>query len=336
MSIVDSLGQIGDSFRQEFFVSSPRERAQGSPMVKNRLLTWARAGALAVVLLLLSSCQGVALLDPQGPVGHQAKDLLMLALGLGFLVVVPVIAMTFWFAYRYREKNAGATYKPHWESSVKIEIVVWAIPVIIIAILSYLTWVKTMELDPYRPIPSAQAPVKVQVVSLDWNWLFIYPDYHVASINKLVIPADTPISFDLTSATVMTSFFIPDLGSQIYVMAGMVSHLNLLADRPGTYTGRNLGFSGEGYAKMNFPTVSVTVDQFKTWTTEAQSSPTVLNWDQFSQINRPQANYPVTVYSSVESDLFQKIVAQFMTNRHVEAKVHGESGSATTANEEQH
>ncbi len=302
-------------------------------MVKNTILGYVKIGALAVFMVLMSACQGVALLDPQGPVGIQIRDLLMIAVGLGFLVVIPVIIMTIWFAVRYRESNTKATYKPHWEGSLKIEAFIWLIPIAIIVVLSYLTWVKTTDLDPYKSIPSSEAPLRVQVVSLDWNWLFLYPDYDIASINKLVIPTGTSVTFDLTSATVMTSFFIPDLGSQMYVMAGMVSHLNLLADNTGTFTGRNMGFSGKGYATMNFPTVAVTTEQFKAWTAEAKASPTPLSQDQFNQLNKPQSNYPVTLYSSVEPDLFNSIVAKFMTNRQVEGTKHGESEkTATTVN----
>jgi len=286
-------------------------------------------------MMLMSGCQGVALLDPQGPIGHQNKDLLMIAVGLGFLVVIPVIAMTIWFAVRYREGNKKASYKPHWHQSLKIEAVVWIIPIAIIVVLSYLTWVKTLELDPYKPIASTQAPLKVQVVSLDWNWLFIYPDQNVASMNRLVIPEGTPVTFDLTSDTVMTSFFIPELGSQIYVMAGMVTHLNLLADKPGTYIGHNMNFSGDGYAKMNFPTESVTADQFKAWVDQAKASPTALSQDEFKLVSKPQSDYPATLYSSVEPELFTHLVARFVADRRVEGKGH-DTESSTKENEEQH
>lgn len=288
-------------------------------MIKNKTYRYVKAGALALFLLLMSSCQGVPLLDPQGPIGTQNRDLLMIAVGLGFLVVIPVIIMTIWFAIRYRETNAKATYKPHWEGSLKIEAVIWLVPIAIIVVLSYLTWVKTTELDPYRPIPSAERPMRVQVISLDWNWLFIYPDYDIASVNKLVIPTGTPVTFDLTSATVMTSFFIPDLGSQMYVMAGMVSHLNLQADKPGTFTGKNMEFSGSGYSQMNFPAVAVSSDQFKAWTTEAKATSAHLTQDQFNQLNKPQSNYPATSYSSVEPGLFDHLVGKFMKTRGNEA-----------------
>jgi len=301
--------------------------------MKNPFFGFVKAGALAALVLLATGCQGVALLDPQGPVGVETTNLLLIAVGLGVLVVVPVIVMAIWFAIRYRETNTKATYTPHWEGSLKIEAFMWLIPVAIIVVLSYFTWVKTIELDPYKPIASTEAPLKVQVVSLDWNWLFIYPDLNVASVNKLVIPAGTPVTFELTSDTVMTSFFIPELGSQIYVMAGMVTQLNLLADRPGTYTGRNMGYSGFGYAAMNFPTLSVTKDQFNQWLTEAQGTGKVLDLAHYDEVAKPQKNYPVTMYSSVEPGLFRAIVDRFMESHAGTAPEHAsvEEASAMPA-----
>lgn len=298
--------------------------------MKNPFFGFVKACGLAALVLLATGCQGVALLDPQGPIGVETTNLLYIAVGLGVLVVVPVIVMTIWFAVRYRESNTKATYTPHWEGSLKIEAFMWLIPVAIIVVLSYFTWVKTTELDPYKPIAAAEAPLKVQVVSLDWNWLFIYPEQNVAMVNKLVIPAGTPVTFELTSDTVMTSFFIPELGSQIYVMAGMVTQLNLLADRPGTYTGRNMGYSGFGYAAMNFPTLSVTKDQFNQWLTEAQGTGKVLDLAHYDEVAKPQKNYPVTMYSSVEPGLFRTIVDRFMESHAGTAPEHA-SGEGATA-----
>lgn len=282
--------------------------------MKNPFFGFLKAYGLAALVLLATGCKGVALLDPQGPIGAETTNLLLIATGLGVLVVVPVMIMAVWFAIRYRESNTKATYKPHWEGSIKIEVFMWLIPVIIIVILSYFTWVKTHELDPYKPIASTEAPIKVQVVSLDWNWLFIYPEQNVALVNQLVIPAGVPVSFELTSASVMTSFFIPDLGSQIYAMAGMVTQLNLQADRPGVYTGRNMGYSGFGYAAMNFPTKAVTKEEFSQWLAEAQAGTTALTVAQFDQVAKPQKNYPVTVFSPVDPGLFRTIVDRFMSS----------------------
>jgi cytochrome o ubiquinol oxidase subunit 2 len=283
-------------------------------MRQNKLARVLKLLGLLPLTFLVSACQGVALLDPKGPIGAQERDLIYLSVGLGLIILIPVFFMVAWFAFRYRESNTKATYKPHWEGTVSIEVVLWLVPLLIIGVLSYLTWVKTTELDPYRPIPSTERPLHVQVVSLDWNWLFIYPDYNIATMNKLVIPAGVPVTFDMTSATVMTSFFIPDLGSQMYVMAGMVSHLNLLADKPGTFTGHNMEFSGIGYETMHFTTSAVTKDQFASWTNDAKGNG-ALSLDQFNKLNKPQPGLPETTYASVEPNLFLHIVGEFMDTR---------------------
>ena len=262
--------------------------------------------------MALNSCQGVALLDPKGPIGLQERDLILMSVGLGLIILIPVFFMAIWFPLRYRESNKKATYKPHWEGNLGVEAVIWLVPVLIIAVLSYLTWVKTTDLDPYKPIPSVEAPVHVQVVSLDWNWLFIYPDSNVAVMNKLVIPAGVPVTFDLTSATVMTSFFIPELGSQMYAMAGMVTHLNLLADHPGVFLGHNVEFSGAGYAGMTFQTTALPKDQFEAWAREAKASANSLNLEEFNKLNTPQIGRAATTFASVEPNLFGHIVGEFM------------------------
>ncbi len=303
-------------------------KTQGSLLMKNKIFRFVEACGLAVLGLSVSACQGVPVLDPHGPIGDETTNLIVISVILGFIVVIPVIIMTILFAVRYRGTNTKATYKPHWEGSLKVEAFIWLFPVAIIVVLSYLTWVKTEQLDPYKPISSDKRPLRVQVVSLDWNWLFIYPDQGVAMVNKLVIPTDTPLALDLTSATVMSSLFIPELGSQMYAMAGMESHLNLLAHRPGTFTGRNMEFSGAGYASMNFPTIAVPDDQFAAWLTQAKTSTSALSADQFEQLDKPQKNYPVTTYSSVEPDLFAHVIDKF-------AKTRGGQAMAMSGTEDQ-
>jgi len=262
---------------------------KGDLMIKNKLSRFFKLSIVPLIVLFLSSCQHVALLDPQGPIGSQEKFLILISLGLMLIVVIPVFVMVIWFSIRYRESNAKATYKPEWEGSMKIEAVLWLIPLAIIIVLSYLTWTSTHDLDPYKPIASKEAPIRVQVVSLDWNWLFIYPDYGIASVNKLVFPAATPVSFELTSATVMTSFFIPDLGSQIYAMGGMRTRLNLLADKPGNFIGHNMQYSGIGYGSMDFPAISLSADQFAAWAKSAKENKVGLSLAQFNTLNTPQS-----------------------------------------------
>ncbi len=231
---------------------------------------------------------------------------------LMLIVVIPVFVMVLWFSLRYRASNTKATYKPKWAHSTQIEWAIWFIPIAIIVVLSYLTWTSTYELDPYKPIESTVKPINVEVVSMDWNWLFIYPDYDIAVVNQLVFPVNTPISFRLTSASVMTSFFIPQLGSQIYVMAGMRTKLNLLANEQGIYHGQNQEFSGLGYEGMHFDAEAVSNEQFEDWVQKAKQSNDMLSQARFDELAQPHLSYPVSYFSSVEKNLFDNLMGKYM------------------------
>lgn len=268
--------------------------------------------ALCVMpLLLLSGCD-LALFTPQGEVGIEEKRLILIALGLMLLVVIPVIALTLYFGWRYRASNRGAMYAPQWAHSTRIEIVVWTIPCVIVAILAVLIWRTTHTLDPYKPIDSKTAPVHVDVVALNWKWLFIYPDYGVASVNQLAIPVDTPIEFKLTAASLMNSFFIPQLGSQVYAMAGMQTQLHLIANHPGHYLGLSSAFSGPGFSDMHFDVAATDRKTFDAWIRQAQASPLVLDKSGYQVLEAPSVKHPVTLYAHVDTDLFDRIVDQFM------------------------
>ena len=204
-------------------------------------------------------------LDPQGPIGAAERTILLNATAIMLAVIVPVIVLTLVFAWWFRSGNRRARYLPDWSYSGRIELVTWSIPALIIMFLGGIAWISTHDLDPPVPLRSAVAPIDVEVVSLDWKWLFIYPDQAVASINRLVVPAATPIRFRLTSATVMNSFFVPQLGSQIYTMPRMTTRLNLQADRPGVYRGLSAQFSGDGFSDMRFDVVAVSPDGFARW-----------------------------------------------------------------------
>ena len=268
--------------------------------------------AVSFSIIFLSSCKNMVVLDPKGPIGHEETFLIYMAIALMLVVVVPVFVMVLLFSIRYRASNKKATYKPMWAHSSKIEWVIWSVPIAIIIALSYLTYTRTHQLDPYKPIQSPEKPVQIEVVSLDWNWLFIYPDYDIATVNELVFPANIPLSFRLTSATVMTSFFIPQLGSQMYAMAGMQTHLNLMAEDTGTYMGHNMEYSGKGYNTMYFNAIATTPEQFKEWIQKAKQSPDTLSMAKYKEISKPIVDYPVTVYSSVVPDLTDKIISPFM------------------------
>jgi cytochrome o ubiquinol oxidase subunit II len=268
-------------------------------------------GAIGITAFL-TGCQKMVLLDPKGPIGSEERFLIYMAIALMLIVIVPVFVMAFWFAAKYRASNKKANYDPKWTDSKKVEAVIWTVPILIIIALSYLTFTRTSSLDPYKPLQSENKPIKVDVISTDWNWIFIYPDYNIASVNELIFPEKTPLSFRLTSSTVMTSFFIPQLGSQMYAMAGMTTKLNLLANDTGTYMGQNNQFSGHGYATMDFKAVSMTSPDFNAWVQKAKQSPDSLGMKTYEHINIPNMGYPVTFYSSVTPNLFDYVVSEYM------------------------
>src|SRR5712691_1495388 len=233
-----------------------------------------RHAVLAVVLvgaaLLLASCQGV--LDPQGPIASAERLLLINSTAIMLVVVVPVIVATLAFAWWYRSSNTHASRSLDESYEGRLEFVLWSIPALIVILLGGVIWIGSHQLDPRAPIPAKADPLRVDVVALDWKWLFIYPDQGIGAVNQLVIPAGTPVHFRLTSATVMNSFFIPQLGSQIYTMGGMTTHLNLLADEPGEYPGLSANFSGDGFSDMRFIVKAVPAGDFDGWVARARGS----------------------------------------------------------------
>lgn len=261
---------------------------------------------------LLTGCH-LALFDPKGDIGVQERHLIVLSLAIMLAVVIPVIALTFFFFWRYRASNTKATYAPEWAHSTRIEVVVWTIPCVIVAFLAVLIWRTTHSLDPYRALPSNVPSVRVQVVALNWKWLFIYPDYGIATVNELAIPAKTPIDFELTADSIMNSFFIPRLGSQVYAMAGMQTQLHLIADEPGVYLGQSSAFSGSGFSDMHFQTKAMTDAEFKQWIAQAKASPLKLSRNAYRSLAEPSHGYDPTIYAAVDPDLFKTVLNQYMT-----------------------
>ena len=261
-------------------------------------------------MLLLGGCNWT-LLDPKGQVGLDQRNLIITATLLMLLVVVPVIVMTFAFAWKYRASNTSATYAPKWSHSTKIEIAVWLVPVLIIIALGYITYKSTHELDPYRPLESDVPPITIEVVALDWKWLFIYPDQGIATVNKIVFPANTPVNFKVTSDAVMNSFFIPGLGGQIYAMAGMQTKLHLIANQNAEMDGISANYSGAGFTGMKFKAIATTQEAFDAWVKEAKSSPKQLEKAEYEALAKPSQNNPVELYSSYTPDLFQKIIDKY-------------------------
>ena len=235
--------------------------------------------------------------------------MLYAATAIMLAVVVPVILLTLGFAWWFRAGNQHATHRPDWEYSGRIEMIVWSIPALVILFLGGIAWVGSHELDPPRLLRSKTQPLEVQVVSLDWQWLFIYPEQHIASLNHLVVPAGVPVRFSLTSASVMNSFFIPQLGSQIYTMAGMTTHVNLQADALGKYQGLSAQFSGEGFSDMRFDVDAVPADGFQAWISDVRTRSGVLDAPTFAQLARPTRVTGTATYADVSAGLFDAIVA---------------------------
>jgi cytochrome o ubiquinol oxidase subunit II len=258
----------------------------------------------------VAACQRAGILDPQGPIASAEHLLLVNSTGIMLVVVVPVILMTFAFAWWYRSSNARARRSEELSYEGRIDFVVWSIPALVVILLGGVTWIGAHRLDPRAPIPSSAKPLQVEVVSLDWKWLFIYPDQGIAAVNLLVIPAGTPVSFRLTSATVMNSFLVQQLGSQIYTMPGMTTHLNLLADRPGVYPGISANFSGNGFAWMNFVVKAVPAGDFDGWVAKVRGSGPALDIPGYAELAKPSQAVPPTTYRSVDPKLFERIVHQ--------------------------
>ena len=238
--------------------------------------------------------------------GGPERDLLALAFYLMLIVFIPVIAMIGWFTLHYRATNADADFRDEPAHSGIIEVAVWIIPAILIFVLGILVWTKTHELDPYRPMASGPA-TEVQAVAQNWKWLFLYPDAGVASVNELVFPADRPLKLTITSDVAMNSFMIPELGGQIFAMAGMETELNLMAGREGHFVGRNMQFSGAGFPEQRFAAIAMSTDEYAAWIEKLRNSPNALDGRAYAALMQPSVDHPVAYYSAFEPDLFQQL-----------------------------
>jgi cytochrome o ubiquinol oxidase subunit II len=269
----------------------------------------ARSLAVLSLAALVSGCDS-GLLDPQGPISEAERQILFNATAIMLVVVLPVIVLTLVVAWWYRSSNARAIRKPDWSYSGHIELVVWSIPAMVVILLGGVSWIGSHDLDPRKPIPAPLRALEVEVVSLDWKWLFIYPEQKIAAVNQLVIPAGTPVNFRLTSATVMNSFFVPQLGSQIYTMAGMTTRLSLLADKQGEYPGLSAQFSGDGFSDMHFIVRSVTPAAFEDWVAATRREGGPLDRAAYAELAQQARAVVPVAYGMVEPDLFQSIVDQ--------------------------
>ena len=283
----------------------PASNARPGPR-RSGLLRWVIVCAAAPI----ASCQQTGVLDPQGPIASAERLLLINSTAIMLVVVVPVILATLGFAWWYWSSNARASHSPDESFEGRIEFVVWSIPALIVILLGGVIWIGSHQLDPRAPIPAGTKPLQVEVVALDWKWLFIYPEQGVAAVNQLVIPAGTPVHFRLTSATVMNSLFVPQLGSQIYTMGGMTTHLNLLADEPGEYPGFSANFSGDGFAEMRFIAKAVPAGDFNAWVTQVRGAGSALDDAGYAALAKPSKAVPPATYRSVEPNMFERIIDQ--------------------------
>ncbi|CAK7058066.1 Cytochrome bo(3) ubiquinol oxidase subunit 2 [Saezia sanguinis] len=264
----------------------------------------------------LTGCSKLVLFDSKGPVGIAERNIIIMAFVAMLIVVIPVIIMSVWFAYHYREGNEKAKYDPGFTHSTKIEFFVWGIPIVIIIFLAYLAYRGSHDLDPYKPLASEEKPVTIQAVALNWKWLFIYPEQGIATVNEIYFPKDVPVNFRITSDAPMNSFFIPQLGGQIYAMAGMQTQLHLMAHETGTFRGMSSNYSGAGFAGMHFTAVA-TEDRnaFDAWVEKVRSEGQSLDDIRYSQLAQDSKFDPVAYFSQVKPGLFQQIMHQYNSKR---------------------
>ncbi len=270
----------------------------------------------AIILFLASfyyliSDNVFAVLSPVGPIALAQKNLLLFATGIMLLVIIPVYIMAFWFAYKYRE-GKKSTYEPKWDSDTKVELTWWAIPFVIIFILGIATYQSSHALDPFKPLDSSSKTLEIQVVALQYKWLFIYPEQKIASVNFAQIPKDRPVSFTITSDAPMNSFWVPQLGGQIYAMPGMSTKLNLQADEVGDYRGVSANLSGEGFAGMDFVIRASNEVEFLQWTTKAKLERNNLDEKSYTQLAQPSSNNSVSYFRLSDAHLYDKIIMNYM------------------------
>ena len=265
--------------------------------------------AAACASLTLASCNR-GILDPVGPVGSAEKTILINSTAIMLAIVIPTIVATIAFAWWFRRGNSKATYRPEESYEGRVEFVIWSIPALTIMLLGGIAWIGSHGLEPSKPLKSTTPALKVDVVSLDWKWLFIYPDQGIASVNQLVVPAGAPVSFRLTSATVWNSFFVPQFGTMIYTMPGMTTRLNLQADRAGVYDGLSSHFSGDGFPGMHFKVQAIPADQFAMWAQGARGAGPALNGQSYAELAKPSSNVAPVTFGSVAPGLFEAIAMQ--------------------------
>jgi len=270
--------------------------------------------AVAVVTTLYLQHVSIPVTQPRGEIGLKERNLMVFALLLAIIVVVPTFALTIYIAWRYREENhtAKTKYTPDVDRNNLFEAIWWGIPIVIIGVLSVVAWNSAHSLDPYKQLVSSKQPLKIQVVALDWKWLFIYPQQDVAAVNLAEMPVNTPVEFDITSDSVMNSFWIPQLGGQVYAMNGMKTQLHLMASKPGSFEGVSANISGSGFAGMKFTAKAVSSKDFDAWVRSVQKAPAALTASAYEKLAKPSKNNPVGYYSAPQNGLFDNIIMRYM------------------------
>ncbi len=298
----------------------------------NHIPPWVKTGVIIVILGMILGAfiyfvrhHSLSVLQPDGLIARRQLRLLLFAGLLSLVVVIPVFFMTFYFAWKYREANTKATYKPDDDHSRTAEAIWWGVPLILIVILSVVTWTSSHSLDPFRPIDSSQKPLTIQVVALQWKWLFIYPDQQIATVNYVNIPEKTPINFKITSDAPMNSFWVPKLGGQVYAMSGMSTELHLLADKTGVFPGVSANISGEGFSSMNFDVTSLSQSEFEAWTKTAPQTYAALNLASYDELAKPSLHNPPTTYRLEFAGLYNEVVMKYMNpNMHDSTSEHAQ------------
>ena len=300
---------------------------QGASVRKIAVMSLLKLSRLSIVLptALFAGCNTV-LLHPAGAVASQQGHLIVVATVLMLLVIIPVMALTVLFAWRYRKSNTSATYLPDWDHSTQLELIIWAAPLLIIIALGAVTWISTHTLDPYRPlrridtmhaVTADTKPLTVEVVALDWKWLFIYPEQGIATVNELAAPVEVPIDFKITASSVMNSFFIPSLAGQIYAMPGMQTELHAVMNSAGEYDGFSANYSGAGFSDMRFKFHGLSAGDFDRWVQEAKASGKTLDRERYLQLERPSEREPVQHYAAVSAGLYEAILERTLTGGNV-------------------
>jgi cytochrome o ubiquinol oxidase subunit 2 len=281
-----------------------------------KLSKFSRHLVILPLFLMLAGCN-LVVMSPSGDIAVQQRDLIIVSVLLMLLIIIPVICLTLFFAWRYRQSNTAATYDPEWHHSTRLEVVIWSAPLAIIIVLGAITWITTHKLDPYRPldridaertIPADVKSLTVQVVALDWKWLFFYPELGIATVNELAAPVDVPINFEITASSVMNSFYVPALAGQIYAMPGMQTKLHAVINKEGVFDGFSANYSGAGFSHMRFKFHGLNQQGFDSWVAQVKNQGTALNRDAYLKLERPSEREPVRYFATADKDLFNAIL----------------------------